>query len=592
MTLSIREIALFLFLLAAIGGGITHKVRSHGTLPRNRVRHLRFRLHLRRRPGRGFATGFQLWLRWGRFAAWRESGRVRPSLGAWYRLQHPQEHSVYIGRGHHGRSLRVSNQEHILIAGPPRGYKTALLSRLITSSPGAVVSTSSKPDMFMLTSGLRQLRGPVHVFNPQGIGGVPSTIRWSPVRGCEDPATAIRRADAFTSAVESGGTSDGAFWDSAASSCMRALFTAAALTGGDMRLVSRWAHGDGTQEAIDVLIAEGRREMSGALRILVGRAEKTAETIRVVLNRALSYMADPQLAAATLPGDGAGFDIDEFLLDGGTLYMIARNQGEDCSLAPVFAALANEIQYRGVQLGSVMPSGRLDPPARLVLDEVTQICPVPLPQWLADSGGQGVQICSAFHGIAQLRGRWGDNGAQSILDTTTLRMYLGGLADTDTLRQASSLCGTAPWRERGQDTWIRADVMTAAMLRELPFCFALLIRGPHAPVIAKLAKGWQDPAYKRARRGGYAVAQLAPAAVPALGPVISPRTRAGAPDLDAPDIAASVPVSARLRPVPDPDPDPLLWERDDDGARIPAGGPEVAEVLPPQRRPAYPWSTR
>ena len=80
---------LFIVVGPAVAGAIVHKVRTWGTLPRNRVRHLRFRLHLRRRPGRGFATGFQLWLRWGRLAAWRESGRVRPSLGAWYRLLNP-----------------------------------------------------------------------------------------------------------------------------------------------------------------------------------------------------------------------------------------------------------------------------------------------------------------------------------------------------------------------------------------------------------------------------------------------------------------------------------------------------------------------
>src|SRR5205085_4871931 len=50
------------------------------------------------------------------------------------------------------------------------------------------------------SSDLAQL-GPVHVFNPQHIGGVPSTFCWSPVEGCEDPATAIRRADAFAFAV-------------------------------------------------------------------------------------------------------------------------------------------------------------------------------------------------------------------------------------------------------------------------------------------------------------------------------------------------------------------------------------------------------
>ena len=93
----------------------------------------------------------------------------------------------------------------------------------------------------------------MHVFNPQGIGGIPSTIRWSPVDGCTDAATAIRRADAFAAAVNTGGTDDGKFWDSTAAGCLRALFTAAALMGGDMRLVTRWAHGDGTDDAIRTL---------------------------------------------------------------------------------------------------------------------------------------------------------------------------------------------------------------------------------------------------------------------------------------------------------------------------------------------------
>ena len=46
-------------------------------LPGNRVRHLRIRLHLRLHPGKGFAHVFGLWLRWGRFASLRRSGRIR-----------------------------------------------------------------------------------------------------------------------------------------------------------------------------------------------------------------------------------------------------------------------------------------------------------------------------------------------------------------------------------------------------------------------------------------------------------------------------------------------------------------------------------
>ena len=43
---------------------------------------MRIRLHLRLHPGRGFATAFGLWLRWGRFAALRRSGRIRRSLSS------------------------------------------------------------------------------------------------------------------------------------------------------------------------------------------------------------------------------------------------------------------------------------------------------------------------------------------------------------------------------------------------------------------------------------------------------------------------------------------------------------------------------
>ena len=58
-------------------------------LPGNRARHLRIRLHLRLHPGKGFAHVFSLWLRWGRLAALRRSGRIRPALPLRYRIARP-----------------------------------------------------------------------------------------------------------------------------------------------------------------------------------------------------------------------------------------------------------------------------------------------------------------------------------------------------------------------------------------------------------------------------------------------------------------------------------------------------------------------
>jgi hypothetical protein len=38
------------------------------------------------------------------------------------------------------------------------------------------------------------------------------------------------------------------------------------------------------------------------------------------------------------------------------------------------------------------------------------------------------------------------------------------------------------------------------MIRQLPAGFALVIRGDCAPVIARLPRAWNNPAYRRARR--------------------------------------------------------------------------------------------
>ena len=144
---------------------------------------MRIRLRLRLHPGRGHASAFELWLRWGRLAAFRRSGRARRSVPAWERLLRPGLHSVFLGRAHYRHGLRVPVDEHVVVMAPPRKGKTGLLAKLILHYPGPVVSTTTKADVFALTSGVRSLAGPVLVFNPQSIGGVPSTFRWNPVDG-------------------------------------------------------------------------------------------------------------------------------------------------------------------------------------------------------------------------------------------------------------------------------------------------------------------------------------------------------------------------------------------------------------------------
>src|SRR5258707_1321654 len=96
--------------------------RKHA--PRFRVLDMRMRLLFRLRPGRGFACLPELWLRWGRFASFRESKRARPRLSRWYRATRPLQHAVYLGRAQFRHKLWLPVQEHLTVLGPPRVGKS------------------------------------------------------------------------------------------------------------------------------------------------------------------------------------------------------------------------------------------------------------------------------------------------------------------------------------------------------------------------------------------------------------------------------------------------------------------------------------
>jgi type IV secretion system protein VirD4 len=522
----IIKLAILLAVVLVLAAVFTWAFLPARHLPGNRARHLRIRLHLRLHPGKGFAHVFSLWLRWSRFAVLRRSGQIRPALPWRSSLLDPGEHSVFLGRAHYRHQLRVPLEEHLLVMAPPRTYKTAFLADVIMEYPGPVIATTTKPDLFKLTSAVRSFLGPVHVFNPQHIGGVPSTFCWSPIDGCEDPATAIRRADAFAFAVAQKGVEDGSFWSAKASDYLRGYFHAAALAGYDLRAVAAWVSGADPDVPERILAAADAHQWAVTLSELRSEAQKTTATVRMVMSRALAFMADPALAACVLPEPGEGFDIPEFLYDAGTVYMIAEAVSEEAPVAPLFAAMATEIHYTAAQIGQASESRRLDPPLLMGLDEVTQICPVPLPHWLSDSGGKGIQIIAVVHGEAQLTGRWGDHGRQVVLDTSSVKMFLPGITDVTTLDAAAKLCGQASWKVRGQDHATRHDVATPDMIRQLPAGFALVIRGGCAPVIARLPRAWKNPAYRRARRLGHLPTEPAERAP---YPVFVPQPR-GVPD--------------------------------------------------------------
>jgi type IV secretory pathway TraG/TraD family ATPase VirD4 len=505
--------ALFIVLITVLVlAGIIRLIIGNPAASRYRVRVLRLRIRLYLRPGPGFATAAELWVRWSRLRAVITGRRSRPSLPWHVRLATPvTEYAVRLGRAQLGRRVIASMEDQTLVLAAPRTGKSGWLADRIIDHPGAVVTTTTRTDLLENTAALRAARGQVHVFNPEGIGGVPSTFRWNPLQDCDQPAVALQRAVSLTAATESAGMQDMAFWLGKASSVLACLLHAAALDSRNMAEVYRWAHGIDDTEPEQILArhpeaADGWRGPLLELR----KPGRTADSIRMTVTRALAWLADPAVAAATSPGPGEGFDVADFATGPGTLYMIGTGR-EEAPIAPLFRAFAEYVHAGASLAGSLQPHGRLDPPMLMALDEVTQICPVPLPGWMADSAGKGILIVAVCHGLAQLEARWGSAGSRAIWDTAGIKVILGGVTDAGTLDGLSRLCGEISLRTRTRTRtedgrraratiYQPAQVLPPELLRMLPEWRALVIRGNLSPVIIKLRMAWRRHDHRVARR--------------------------------------------------------------------------------------------
>ena len=425
-----------------------------------------------------------------------------------YRRKHPEEHSAKLGRAQFGFPVRLPCEEHLILLAPPRTYKTALLARIILRYDGPVLCTTTRADLYKYTyRARRRLGGQDHVFNPQDIGGVPSTFGWDVIGGtpedpgCLDISTAIRRADAFAYAVSSQGVEDGAFWASKTSAYLRAFFYGAAYArscGVNLGLagVTRWALTPASRDAEEILEDAGAGHWAEELRQLRGQAQKTAETIRMYLSQALSFMSDPALAASVAPRpDEPSFDMRSFATSRDTLYMIASGQNERSPMAALFACMASEVHYEAGIAASYTESGRLPRYMLYGLDEVAQIVPLDLPPMLADSGGKGIQVIAVGHGMAQFQAKWGGKGARQIFDCAGLAV-LPGVSDPDTLRSISQACGSVQMRHHGSKSYTSVPVMDESMIRQLPRGHALLLRGNLPPLIIRSGRVWDDKLYK------------------------------------------------------------------------------------------------
>lgn len=452
----------------------------------------------------------------------KRAGTFRPSL------ESPQASDVgYILGRSRGKEVWATVEDSILLIGPPRSGKGLnIVINAILDAPGAVVTTSTRPDNLTVTLRARQDQGPVAVFDPQRIApGLPAGLRWSPVRGCEDPLTAMIRAAGLSSSTNFGSVSGGDFWQGKTTSAIQGLLHAAALDHRDAAQVYQWAlNPTAAGDAVRILqsnpnAAEGWAE---SLESMLQSDPRTRDSIWQGVSLSFSALADPRVLDAVSPRPGEEFDPETFLTQHGTLYLLATGAGAGAS-ASLVAAFIEDLIEVARKIAARSPGARLDPPLLLALDEIGNLAPLPsLPTLMAEGGGTGITTLPVLQSLAQAREKWGENAAAAIWDSSIVKIVLGGASNSRDLQDLSTLIGdrdettdSVTYGDQGsrsaQRSIRRVPILPPDVLRTMPFGVGVVLLRTARPIITDLRPWTKRSDAKALTEGRRAVeAQLRP----------------------------------------------------------------------------------
>jgi len=426
----------------------------------------------------------------------------------------PTDYGVRLGKIQTGDNVRVRGrtawntfERSCLVIGPPGAGKTAQLIHWVIDAPGAVLTATTKTDVYEHTHEIRALRGPMLLFNPQGLGGLASTFAWDPVVGCEHYKVATARARALVHGTKAITAMQEASWGEKCVEILSKYLMAARLAGGDLSTVAYWLSDANNEQPLTVL-----RDERWAQYVPAGWANSLQAEMRSAADRmkgsiwslaqsAVAFMSDPAVAKACAKGGGENFDIHEFIRNRGTLYLVGSDA--DDMIAPLLSALTNYIYDTATEMAAVSPHGRLDPPFDMILDEVAKITPVDLPGWGATARSAGIWLCAAVQTFDQLRDRWGTIGAGTIETVFGTLMVLAGIKNDEDLTKISNLVGF-----RDEDVITEGEsqhqsgisrtanttprekrIMPQAQIRMLPQQMALVITGGANAFVVKYEKG-------------------------------------------------------------------------------------------------------
>lgn len=351
-----------------------------------------------------------------------------------------------IGRAVAGGQRLFSSYEDVCIDiwGPRTGKTTSRAIPVILAAPGTVIATSNKRDLLDATRDPRAERGPVWVFDPQAIADTQPTWWWNPLTYVTDEVKARQLSRLLHSAARDAGAKTDAYFDPAGIALLGNLLLAAACGGRDLAQVYLWLT-DSTDDTPALLLEQAGYRLNAAnVRQVLRFQYKQRDGIYGTAEITVSFLTSRAATAwvcPTGPGDRRPqLDVADFVTSGGTLYLLSK-EGEG-STGPLVTALTNALTEAAETIARDLPGGRLAVPMVVVLDEAANICRwYNLPDLYSHYGSRGIPVFTILQSWSQGVAVWGLEGMRKLWSASTVRVYGGGVAETDFLRELSTLVG-------------------------------------------------------------------------------------------------------------------------------------------------------
>ncbi|MET4224603.1 type IV secretory system conjugative DNA transfer family protein [Oerskovia enterophila] len=333
---------------------------------------------------------------------------------------------------------------HLDIWGPRTGKTTSRAVPAILDAPGAVLVTSNKRDVVDATRDVRAGRGPVWVFDPQGIALEEPTWWWNPLSYVTDEVKAAKLAEHFAAGSRDPGARTDAYFDPAGQDLLAGLLLAAALDSRPITDVYTWLTRPTDETAADILREHGFALTSDQVAGVVAAPDKqrggifgTAQQMASCLtNRAVSRWVTPQGAIDTR----TQLSPAEFVRDGGTLYSLSK-EGKGTA-GPLVTALTVALVEAAEEQAARSAGGRLAVPLVGVLDEAANVCRWrELPNLYSHYGSRGIVLMTILQSWSQGTEVWGEAGMKKLWSASNVKVYGGGVSEAAFLEDLSRMIG-------------------------------------------------------------------------------------------------------------------------------------------------------